>query len=162
MSTRLAALALALTLPLAACADDPETVEVEAAPVAVETDDTMMDDDAMMTDGTMTDGAMASDVTAQGTLDAVNDAGGFTSMAVSSAAANIDGWIAQLEGNPDFAPTVADLRTLKDQLMATPIDGSAVGATLSRLGEQTTAAAAGDAGLEQLGSALSSAGTQLQ
>ena len=158
MFNRTAALALALALPLAACADDTadvEPVDTDADVMAVETDDTMMDSDDMMSD------APADDVTVDGTLQAVTDAGGLTDLAPGAAVANIDGWIAQLEADPAFSETVTDLRTLKDQLQTTPLDGAAIGATLSRLGEQTTAVAADNAGLQQLGDALSGAGAQL-
>lgn len=157
--TRLSLFALALALPLAACETEPDTVETTTT--TIEPADPMVDpmaEDPMMTDSTMT---MDSDVTAQGTVDAVTNAGGLTSLPMSAATQNIDGWIAQLEGNPEFAPVVTDLRTLKTQLAATPIDGSAVGATLQSLGSATTAAAAGDAALESLGETLTSAGNQL-
>ena len=160
MTSRISLFAFALLLPLAAC----ETEPVDADDVAVvTTDPTVVDPvDPVVTDTPpMTDGAMASDVTAQGTVDAVTSAGGLTSLSIPAATENIDGWIAQLEGNPDFAPVVTDLRTLKTQLMASPIDGSAVGATLQSLGSATTGAAAGDTSLETLGSTLTSAGNQL-
>ena len=161
MTPRLPLLGLALLLPLAACADEPDTVDTDTT--VVETTDPMVVDPVdPMTDGTMMDDtAMASDVTAQGTVDAVTQAGGLTSLSLATANQNIDGWIAQLEGNPDFAPVVTDLRTLKTQLAASPIDGAAVGATLQSLGSATTGAAGGDGALETLGSTLSSAGSQL-
>lgn len=159
MFSRFALLALALSLPLAACGTD-ETVEVDD--VDVVDDAAMMDDDAMMDDTMVDDDMAATDaVTAQGTLDAVGAAGGLTALAPGAAVANIDGWIAQLEGNEAFAPTVEGLRTLKTQLTTDPLDGAAIGQTLSMLGEQTTAAAGGDTALEQLGSALSAAGAEL-
>ena len=151
---RFSLLALALLLPLAACADDVDTVDTVDDPNVVVTDpvvdDPMMDDDMM-----------DADVTAQGTVDAVTDAGGLTSLAPTAAVSNIDGWIAQLQGNPDFAPVVTDLEMLKTQLTTDPLDGSAIGQTLQRLGEATTGAAGGDSGLETLGSTLSSAGNEL-
>ena len=160
MTSRLSLFALALSLPLAACADQPDTVDTDTT--VVETTDPMMDADPMMADSSMMDdGMMSSDVTAQGTVDAVTNAGGLTSLSLSAANQNIDGWIAQLEGNPDFAPVVTDLQTLKAQLAASPIDGAAVGATLQSLGTATTGAAGGDSALETLGSTLSSAGDQL-
>ena len=93
---------LALALAFSACASEPDPVVTEDTDVVVA--DPMMEDDDMMMDDTMTDGAMTSDVTAQGTVDAVQSAGGLTSMSVAAATQNIDGWIAQLQGNPDFAP----------------------------------------------------------
>ena len=154
---RFSLFALALALPLAACADDTDVVDTTDDAVVV-TDPVV--EDPMMTDDTTMD-PMASDVTAQGTVDAVTQAGGLTSLAPAAAVSNIDGWIAQLQGNADFAPVVTDLELLKTQLTATPLDGGAIGSTLQRLGEATTGAANGDSALETLGSTLSSAGDQL-
>ena len=70
-------------------------------------------------------------------------------------------WIAKLDGNEAAAPIVEGLKTLKGQLTATPLDGSAIGATLVELGTGTKAAAAGDGSLEQLGEALENAGNTL-
>ena len=156
MNRTLPLLALALTLPLAACADDTtpadDTVVVDPVdPVVDPADDMMMDD-----------GMMASDVTAQGTIDAV-PAGGLTEMAPATAIGNIDSWIAQLDGATFQNATEIrqGLMTLKDQLQASPIDGAAVGETLTNLGNWTEQAAGGDASLTQLGQALASAGQNL-
>lgn len=143
-------LLLALVLPFAACESEPEVAEPDAV-VVDPVDDPMMDEP-------MTD---APDVTPQGTVDAVTQAGGLTELPMAAALQNIDGWIAQLEGNPDFAPVVSDLEMLRSQLQESPIDGSAVGETLLSLGEATTAAAGGDGALETLGSTLTDAGNQL-
>ena len=146
--------ALALTLPLGACADD--TTPADDA-VVVDPVDPVVTDDPMMDDG-----MMATDVTAQGTLDAV-PAGGLTEMAPATAVSNIDSWIAQLDGATFENSTEIrqGLMTLKDQLQTTPLDGSAIGATLTDLGNWTEAAAGGDASLTQLGQALASAGQNL-
>ena len=156
----LSLLALALVLPLAACADaEPDGDEVI-------TDDGVMIDDAaddmVVDDPMMDDGMMVNDVTAQGTLDAV-PAGGLTEMAPATAVANIDSWIAQLDGATfeNSAEIRQGLMTLKDQLQTNPLDGGAIGATLSDLGTWTEAAAGGDASLTQLGQALASAGQNL-
>lgn len=151
---RFSLFALALLLPLAAC----ETEPVTDSDVIV--DETVVVDEPMMDPIDPTD-PVAADVTAQGTVDAVTDAGGLTSLAPGAAVANIDGWIAQLQGNPDFAPVVTDLEMLKTQLTTNPLDGSAIGATLQSLGAATTGAAGGDGALETLGSTLTSAGDQL-
>lgn len=161
MTSRLSLFALALVLPLAACETEPDTVETDST--VIETTDPMLDEpmmeDDMMTDDPATAGTP--EVTPQGTVDAVQQAGGLTSLSVAAATQNIDGWITRLEGNPDFEPVVADLRTLRGQLQASPIDGAAVGATLQSLGEATTAAAAGDGALTTLGQTLTDAGNQL-
>ena len=151
MSLRLL-LALAL-LPLAACGDADDTVVTdETDVVAVKpVDDVVMDD-----------ATMSADVTAEGTIDAAVDAGGLTSIAPDAAVANIDAWIAKLTGVAGAEGVVDGLGTLKTQLTTTPLDGAAIGATLSSLGEQTTAAAGGDAALESLGRTLSEAGNTLQ
>lgn len=152
MKTLLSVLALALVLPLAACESEPADDTLVAEPDAIVT--TPPADDMMMADTTAA-------VSAQGTLDAVQSAGGLTNLAPSAALSNIDGWISQLEGNADAAPVVENLRTLRSQLQEDPLNGSAIGQTLVTLGEQTTAAAAGDTALEQLGEALTSAGQGL-
>ena len=153
-------LALFLVVPFAACESEPDVDDTDTV-VVDPVDDPMTTDpmagDPMANDSMMTD----TEVTAQGTVDAVTNAGGLTDLAPSAALANIDGWISQLEGNPDFAPVVSDLETLRGQLQASPIDGAAVGATLQSLGEATTAAAAGDGALETLGSTLTDAGNRL-
>ena len=154
MTTRFPLLLLAFALPFAACESEPEVAETDTT--IVETDPMM--DEPMMDDTTMAD---APEVTAQATVDAVTDAGGLTNLAPGAAVDNIDAWIARLEGNPDFAPVVADLETLRSQLQAEPLDGASIGATLQRLGEATTTAAAGDGALETLGSTLTDAGNSL-
>ncbi|PAP78566.1 hypothetical protein BSZ37_20115 [Rubrivirga marina] len=142
-------------MPLAACESEPEVAETDTT--IVETPDPIVDE-PMMDDTTMDD---APEVTPQATVDAVTEAGGLTSLAPAAAVSNIDAWIDRLEGNPDFAPVVADLETLRSQLQASPIDGAAVGATLQSLGQATTAAAAGDGALETLGTTLTDAGNSL-
>lgn len=155
MKSYLPLFALALALPLAGCGDGETVDATDTDVVAV---DPVVEDDPMADDTMMDE---APEVTAQGTLDAVQEAGGLTSLAPGAAVANIDGWIAALDGNEAAAPVVENLQTLKTQLTTDPLDGSAIGATLVALGEQTVAAAGGDAALEQLGSALTSAGQTL-
>ena len=149
--------ALAL-LPLAACGDADDTVATDD--VAVVTDDAVMGDDALINDDVTMDDASA-DVTAEGTIDAAVDAGGLTSIAPATAVANIDAWIAKLTGVEGAEGVVDGLGTLKTQLTTDPLDGAAIGATLASLGDQTTAAAGGDAALESLGRTLTEAGNTL-
>ena len=153
-------LAVALILPLAACADVEtagDDVVTDDAIVVDDTDDLDMDDD-MMDDDMM----MADPVTAQATLDAV-PAEGLTAMAPAAAIANIDNWIGQLDGAEfENADEIREgLMTLKDQLQTTPLDGSAIGATLTNLGTWTVQSAGADAALTNLGQALESAGQSL-
>lgn len=159
MFNKLSLLALLLALPLAACADADD---VNDGDVAVVTDDDVMGDDVLVNEDANADmaGDMTDDVTAQATLDAV-PAEGLTAMAPGTAVANIDSWIAKLDGMPEASGVVEGLRTLKTQLTTDPLDGAAIGTTLVSLGEQTTAAAGGDTALEQLGAALTSAGNGL-
>ena len=126
MTSRLPLLALVLALPFSACESTPDEPVVEDTAV-VETVDPMPAD---------TMAAPVTDVTAEGTVEAVQAAGGLTSLPGEAAISNIDGWIAQLDGNPDFAPVVEDLQLLRGQLQESPIDGAAVGATLQRLGDR--------------------------
>lgn len=148
MTTRLSILALAFVLPLAACESEPEPVVTD--PVVVDP----VTPEPMPMEPT-------SDVTAQATLDAAQQAGGLTQLAVPAAIDNINAWITKLEGMPEAAGVVEGLRTLETQLQTTPIDGNAVGMTLVELGNETTAAAAGDTALQQLGQALLDAGQML-
>ncbi len=149
-------LLLLLAVPFAACESEPEVAETDAVVVDPAADP--MAEDPMMDDTTMAD---APEVTAQATVDAVTEAGGLTELAPGAAVGNIDAWIARLEGDPDFAPVVEDLETLKSQLQASPLDGAAIGATLQSLGAATTAAAGGDGALETLGTTLTDAGNAL-
>ena len=149
-------LLLALALPLAACGND----DVETTPTTVP--GTTATTDPMTADPMAAD-PMASDVTVDGTLAAAGQ--DITMMSVPAATANIDGWIAKLEGER-FAEIRTTLERLKLDLAAQPIDNAALGATLTSLGEQTTASAATAAsssqdGLRTLGGALSAAGAKL-
>ncbi|MEL7374175.1 MAG: hypothetical protein AAGJ36_06890, partial [Pseudomonadota bacterium] len=120
--------------------------------------DAPMDDSADMAD----DAPAADDgVTAQATLDAVTAAGGLTSLAPDAAVGNIDAWLARLADVEGAGPIIEGLETLKGQLTAAELDGAAIGATLSALGEGTTGVAGEDAALQQLGAALSDAGAML-
>lgn len=151
MTFRFSLLALLLALPFAACESTPDEPVVDD-PIVVDTVEPV---------DTMPDDTMAPEVTAEGTVEAVQAAGGLTALSAETAVANIDGWIAQLDGNPDFAPVVGDLQMLRGQLQESPIDGASVGATLQRLGEATTAAAGDNASLQALGSALTEGGNAL-
>ena len=167
MSPRL--LFLALALPLAACGGDEaaDTTVVDTTDPMV--DDAMSDDmtavDPMASDS-MSDGAMASDVTVDGTIAAAGS--DLTALAPAAAIANIDGWLAKLDGAQfgQAGEIRNGLEELKAELSASPLDGAEIGETLADLGQQTTATAAeasssSQAGLRALGSALSAAGAKL-
>lgn len=101
-----------------------------------------------------------------GTVEAAR--GGPTNMAASAAVSNIQQWQQTLTAanNPALQPILTDLQALEQALQAQPIDGSQVGQILSRLGGQTTAAAAaaepGAADqVRELETLLSQAGSQL-
>lgn len=149
-------LLLALALPLAACGnDDAATTETTTTvPEAVP---------STTTPSPAPTAPVVSDVTVDGTIAAAGQ--DITMMSVPAAVANIDGWIAKLEGER-FAEIRTTLERLKLDLAAQPIDNAALGATLTSLGEQTTASAAtasssSQEGLRTLGGALSAAGARL-
>ncbi len=116
-----------------------------------------VDDPSMGTETT----TEAPAVTPQATLDAVEAAGGLTQLDPTAAVANIDSWIAELEGVPGSDSVSQGLTTLKEQLTASSIDANAVGMTLSSLGAQTTALGEAGTPLAALGEALSSSGAEL-
>lgn len=141
----------ALALPLAACGNDTATVDPATT--------TTMDPVTPMTPAD----PLADNATVDGTNAAIG--ADITAMPMMAATQNIDSWISQLEGDR-FADIRASLEMLKLDLAAQPLDGAKIGATLSTLGQQTTAAAAGassssQAGLQALGTKLSSAGAML-
>ena len=87
--------------------------------------------------------------------------------AAGAAGGNIAGWIKTLQGNTQLAGISTELQSLHDALSSGASDTHALAASLSTLGEHTTNAAASatpdaQAKLQQLGSALSAAGTQLK
>jgi hypothetical protein len=141
-------LAVLVAAAFAACADDPDIEE----PVVV--DDPVVEEP-------MAAGGMAADVSVDGTISALE--GGITSLAPSAAIDNINGWIARLEeaefdGSDDIVDSLEELR---DELSGGEIDGEYVAELLVELGEDTAAAAGGNAGLERLASLLTSAGEGL-
>lgn len=114
-------------------------------------------DDAMMDDTITTTPA----VTAEGTLDAVQDAGGLLDLAPSTAVANIDAWIDRLGGGAATAEVESGLRLLRAELTEPTLDGGDIGRILVDLGRDTSAAAGTDADLLALGNALTDAGNTL-
>lgn len=94
--------------------------------------------------------------------------GGLTNVPAATALGVIRQWQTTLRGqnNPALTQIADDLGTLEQQLQANPINAKDVGGTLTKLGEQTTTAAAsaqGAAGerVRRLGTLLSQAGSQL-
>ncbi len=138
-----------LAIGLSACADETEDVD------DLDLDETEQMEDDMDTMGT-------ADVDVGGTISALE--AGVYDMSIDAAVANIDGWIARMEGNPDLANITSNLEELRMELMAPQLDGPRVGELMMELGDQTMAAAEGSAMAEQLnelGDMLSQAGQQL-
>lgn len=101
-------------------------------------------------------------------LDAtINALQGDLTNSAGAASSNISGWIQALDGNPQLSDISTELQNLQDALSDGTGDTSAIAQSLSRLGEQTTSAAASATPdsqdkLRQLGQALSSAANQLK
>lgn len=104
----------------------------------------------------------STEVTASGTVAAVEEAGGLLALEPTTAVANIEGWIAKLDGVEGGADIQDMLKTLKEQLTAETIDGSAVAETLTGLSAATEMAGTGDADLEALAGALEDAAMKLK
>ena len=162
MKTPLFALLCALlVLPLAACGNDDA---VDATDTTITTDDGMMDD-AAVDDGMMDDAGSAGDVAAAVDLPGTIAAAGsdITAIEPGAALANINGWINTLDGQTfTNATEIRDgLITLKEQLSTSPLDGAAIGATLTDLGTWTKASAPDNAEIQTLGDALLAGGSKL-
>ena len=95
------------------------------------------------------------------TVDAVNSAGGITNLDPTVATGVIDGWIAKLSSTPGTSGITGDLQTLKSELTSGNIDGSRVGALLTKLGNESRALAPDNAALGNLASALEAGGSKL-
>lgn len=94
--------------------------------------------------------------------------GGLTSIPLDVAAGVISKWQSTLQGSgsPALESIATDLGMLSDHLSGGTADGASIGQLLSGLGDKVSAAASTQSGvvmssLTQLGSALSSAGSQL-
>ena len=144
--TRWLALSVFFLPLLTACETEPEVVEME--------------DEVIET----TPAPMTSDVTAQGTIDAI-PAAGITTMAPTAALDNINGWLTALAG-ADF-PNADDVREgltdLRTALQTQPLDGSNIGNIIEELGDDTIEAGenSGDASVLRLGQALKAAGERI-
>ena len=162
MKTQLLALLCALlVLPLAACADDDAAVDT-VDPVVVDDTDIDMVEPGM--DDNMDDnmaGDVAADVDLPGTIAAAGS--DITALEPSAALGNINGWINTLDGQtfPNATEIRDGLMTLRDQLQASPLDGAAIGATLTNLGDWTAASAPDNADIQTLAGALRSGGEKL-
>ena len=101
-----------------------------------------------------------------GTISALS--GGITKLNPATAVSNIQGWESQLEaaGKPELTSIAKDLGALRKELTSGSLDGAAIGKLLTKLGQQTTASAAGAAAaskdkLTTLGGLLTKAGGTL-
>ncbi len=102
------------------------------------------------------------DAQVQQTMDAVQGAGGdITALAPSAAVSNIDSWISKLDGMDGTDGIVSNLRTLKDELGASTIDGGKVSGLLSQLASETREVGSGNQGLTMLASALDAGASKL-
>ena len=96
----------------------------------------------------------------------LNTLAGGLAAAAGAAGPTVGGWIATLEGNPQFAGISEELRQLHDILRSGASDTGALARSLRTLGEHTRAAAAratpdAQNKLRQLGQALEAAAGQL-
>ncbi|MGI4884602.1 MAG: hypothetical protein ACRYFR_06545 [Janthinobacterium lividum] len=87
--------------------------------------------------------------------------------AAGAAGPNIAGWIKTLQGNPQLSGISSELQNLHDALSSGASDTGALASSLSTLGEKTTRVASSatpdaQAKLQQLGQALTAAGSQLK
>lgn len=154
---------LALCLPLAvmACGDGVETdgdATVETITPAVTTNTMPTTSEPISPDTDMDAMGMTS---ANETMDAIRSAGGITNMAPATAVANIDNWIAKLDGMDGTSEVTDNLKELKMQLTSGNIDGAKVGQLLAALGEDTQELGRDNTAVSGLGQALASAGAQL-
>ena len=106
------------------------------------------------------DTAMVRNVTLDGTADLVRRA---TTASPSVAIQTLDLWAARLdtasvEGGAEIRD---DLVTLRNLLQSSPLDGEAIGKTMTDLGEQTAAVDSSDAALSALADALQTIGRRL-
>ena len=98
----------------------------------------------------------------EGTVDAVESAGGdITALPASAAVSNIDGWISELSSMPGTESIVGDLNSLKSELGASDIDGGRVSELLSSLADQTRSMESKAPGLSALASALQAGADKL-
>ncbi len=106
------------------------------------------------------DTAMVRDITVGGTADLVREAvGASPSVAIQT----IDLWVARLDtASVEGGGEIRDgLVTLRNQLQSNPLDGAAIGQTMTHLGEQTAAVDSADAALGTLAAALRTVGRRL-
>ncbi|MEM1055350.1 MAG: hypothetical protein AAGI52_07475 [Bacteroidota bacterium] len=148
--------ALLLVFGLVACAEDTATTEPvdEPAPAVEEPAPA----DTMAADAD----AAPAEVTLDGTIAAVPE-GGITAIPAGAALDNINGWIAQLDGAEftNAAEIRQGLMDLSDQLQTDPLDGAAIGATLTDLGTWTAESAPDNEQIQTLAGALSAGGAAL-
>ncbi len=103
---------------------------------------------------------MVREVTVGGTTDLVR---GVRQASPSVAIQTVDLWIARLDtaSVAGGAEIRGDLVTLRNLLQSSPLDGEAIGRTMTRLGEQTAVVDSTDADLGALATALRTVGRRL-
>ncbi len=85
-----------------------------------------------------------------------------TTLPVSAATENVDGWINELRGMDGADGIVSDLESLKQELSAPSIDGEKVSELLFSLADDTRGVANGNPGLHTLAYLLESGGWRLE
>ena len=122
------------------------------------------DTGGMMSGGDMS-GGMSGGATGEATVESTLNLlqGGLSEADPTAALENIQSWQTQLEGSDDETlQTIAgQLGELQTALSADSVDTASVSTLLVDMGENTVAAAAGDAQLTALGTLLSNAGVSL-
>lgn len=156
-------LMLPLALTLVSCGGN------EAAEAVNEATETVGDVGNDIADGTrdmMNNDAVAGNagmVSINETVDAVRNAGGdITAIPAGAAVANIDGWIAKLNGIDGTGEVTENLKELKEELTdADGIDGKEVGTLLKALAEDTRELGPDNMALSGLAKALEAGGNKL-
>lgn len=162
MNRFLSFLSFALVVGLVGCASETETTEPAADAETEVVDPAPVADDMATDDMAADDAAPADEVTLDGTIAAVPE-GGITAIPAGAALDNINGWITQLDGAEftNAAEIRQGLMDLRDQLQADPLDGAAIGATLTNLGTWTAEAAPDNEQIQTLAGALTAGGSAL-
>lgn len=157
MKKYLTLLLVPAALAFVACGNNEATTEVEE--MEAELEDVGNDVGAM---GTAAMDKMAGMTSINETVDAVRNAGGdITAIPAGAALANVDAWIAKLDGVDGAGEVRNGLKELREELTEGEIDGREVGTILNALAEDTRELAPNNAALAGLAQALEAGGQKL-